>query len=492
VRVLKDILKGIIVREVTGSVDIPIREITFDSRKADTDTLFVAIKGSQTDGHLYIGQAISNGARAVICQQPPPDAPAGVTMIITEDTAKALGTVARNFYDDPSGKIILVGVTGTNGKTTIATLLYDLFTKLGFRSGLISTVNNRIINDTRPATHTTPDTLSIHALIREMTDKGCDYCFMEVSSHAIHQQRIAGLTFSGALFTNITHDHLDYHKTFQEYVKAKKRFFDQLPPDGFALVNKDDRNGQVMIQNCEAKIHTYALRSMADFTCRILEQHRDGTLISIDNRELWTHLIGEFNMYNLLCVYSCALILGLPKNKVPEALSELRPVKGRMDTIITGKGVTAIVDYAHTPDALSKVLQTLQTVGNKKASLITVVGAGGNRDRSKRPLMAKIACDYSDKVILTSDNPRSENPEDIIRDMLDGADEAMKKKTVTIINREEAIKSALFMAREGDIVLVAGKGHENYQEIAGVRHHFDDKEVIARLEGGTTPEEQKR
>lgn len=483
VKLLTDLLNGIVVKEITGRVDILIKGITFDSRKVVPDTLFAAIKGLQTDGHFYIGQAISGGAIAVICQQPPANIPAGVTFIITDDTAKALGTAARNFYDSPSDKLILVGVTGTNGKTTIATLLYDLLTKLGFRSGLISTVGNRIGSDARPATHTTPDTLSIHAMIREMIDLGCDYCFMEVSSHAINQQRIAGLTFTGALFTNITRDHLDYHRSFQEYVRTKKKFFDLLPSDGFALVNNDDRNGQVMIQNCEAEVHTYALKSVADHTCRILEQHRDGTLILLENKELWTHLIGEFNIYNLLCVYAVAMILGLPKDKVLETLSELRPVKGRMETITTGKGITAIVDYAHTPDALSKVLQTLQTIRDKNAGLITVIGAGGNRDKGKRPLMAKIASDYSDKVILTSDNPRNEKPEDIINDMLEGADENMKKKTITIISREEAIKTALFMAREGDMVLVAGKGHETYQEIAGVKHHFDDREVIMKIGG---------
>jgi len=487
-KLLNDILNGIVIREIKGPVNIRIRGITFDSRKTGTDMLFVALKGLQTDGHNYIEQAVAGGATAVICQQPPAGIPAGVTFIMTDDTAKALGAAARNFYDDPSAKLNLVGVTGTNGKTTIATLLYELLIKLGFRSGLISTVGIRINGETRPATHTTPDSLSLHSLIREMADQGCKYCFMEVSSHAIHQQRIAGLTFTGALFTNITRDHLDYHHSFQEYVRAKKKFFDLMPSEGFAVVNNDDRNGKVMIQNCEAQIRTYALKSIADYTGRILEQHRDGTLISMENKTLWTHLVGEFNVYNLLCVYACALMLGLSRDRVMEVLSELRPVKGRMESITTDKGITAVIDYAHTPDALSKVLETLQVVKDKKAGLLTVVGAGGNRDKGKRPLMAKIACTYSDKVILTSDNPRNEKPEDIINDMLEGADEHMTKKILTVINREEAIKTALFMARAGDVVLIAGKGHENYQEIAGVRYHFDDREIIEKITGGGKPD----
>jgi UDP-N-acetylmuramoyl-L-alanyl-D-glutamate--2,6-diaminopimelate ligase len=480
---LTDILHGIVTREVTGPVKKLISGIAFDSRLVGAGCLFVAMKGMQTDGHNYIEQAVTSGATAVICQQLPASIPSGITFIRTDDSAKALGIAARNFYDDPSGTLKLVGVTGTNGKTTIATLLFELAGKLGFKAGLISTAGIRIAEEVRPATHTTPDSLSLHALMKEMTDRGCQYCFMEVSSHAIHQQRIAGLTFKGALFTNITRDHLDYHSTFQEYVRTKKRFFDLMSPGGFAIVNNDDRNGKVMVQNCPADIHTYALKSVADYTLKILEQHREGTLISLENKSLWTHLVGEFNMYNLLCVYSGALMLGFPKDRVMEILSELKPVKGRMEAIVTGKGITAIVDYAHTPDALSKVLQTLQAVKDRKAELLTVVGAGGNRDRGKRPLMAKIACMYSDKVILTSDNPRNEEPEDIINDMLEGADENMKRKTITILNREEAIKTALFMARQGDVVLVAGKGHENYQEIAGVRYHFDDREIIEKITG---------
>jgi len=478
---LDDILRDLKIIESTGSMDLPVQEIHFDSRKVVQDSLFVAIKGATTDGHEYIGQVIQKGAVAVLCEQLPEELPGEVSFVRINDTEEGLGIVARNFYDHPSDKLILVGVTGTNGKTTIVTLLHDLFMKLGFPSGLISTIGNKVRNESYPTLHTTPDALSIHALMREMINKGCDYCFMEVSSHALHQKRVSGLTFTGALFTNITHDHLDYHSSFKEYIRIKKSFFDGLSPDAFALINKDDRNGQLMVQNTKAEVSSYALKSMADYNCRILEQHLDGSLISLENNELWTHLVGEFNIYNLLCVYACALILAQPKDRVLQMLSQLTAISGRLESIRFPDGKTAFIDYAHTPDALKKVVQAIKKIMNHDSVLITVVGTGGNRDKAKRPLMAKIACDFSDKVILTSDNPRNENPADIIDDMYHGVEDEMNHKVLKITDRQEAIKAAILMADKNDIILVAGKGHETYQEIDGKRHHFDDREIIRKL-----------
>jgi UDP-N-acetylmuramoyl-L-alanyl-D-glutamate--2,6-diaminopimelate ligase len=478
---LADIVKDIDIREMTGPSDPGVQQIHFDSRKVQGDSLFVAIKGTAADGHRYIGQAIQRGAVAVLCEQLPGQQPGEVTFIRIDDTREGLGIVARNFYDNPSEKLKLVGVTGTNGKTTIAALLHDLFMKLECPSGLISTIGNKIRDESYQTLHTTPDALSLHALMHEMVNRDCDYCFMEVSSHAIDQKRISGLTFTGALFTNVTHDHLDYHASFKEYIRTKKSYFDGLSPGAFALINKDDRNGQFMVQNTPAKVISYALKSMADYSCRILEQHMDGSMISLGNKELWTHLIGEFNIYNLLCVYASALILGQPGDRVLEMLSQLKAISGRLESIRFRDGKTAFVDYAHTPDALKNVLLALKKIMNRDSALITVIGAGGNRDTAKRPLMARIACEYSDRVILTSDNPRNEKPDDIIEDMMRGVEPEMNHKVLKITDREEALKAAVLLAGERDILLVAGKGHETYQEVAGRRRHFDDREVIRKL-----------
>lgn len=477
-KLLKDILYKAGIIEVTGSTNVAITALTFDSRKIEKDSLFIAVKGTQADGHTYINDVISKGAIAVLCEEFPEVLNEKVTYVKVKDTSAALGIIAANFYDNPSEKLKLVGVTGTNGKTTTVTLLFNLFKKLGYKTGLLSTVKNQIINEVMPSTHTTPDAIQLNALLKQMLDKGCTHCFMEVSSHAVVQNRIGGVVFAGGVFTNITHDHLDYHKTFDEYIKAKKRFFDGLGSSAFALTNKDDANGEVMLQNTKASKKTYSLRSMADYKCKVVENQFSGLLLNIDNQEVWSKLIGSFNAYNLLAVYATAILLKEDKTNVLTTLSSLTSVEGRFQYIRTDEGVIGIVDYAHTPDALVNVLKTIMDIRTGNEQVITVVGCGGDRDAAKRPMMAKIACDLSNKVILTSDNPRSEDPDAIIKQMQSGVDAVNHKKTISITDRSEAIKTACSYAKPGDIILVAGKGHEKYQEIKGVKHDFDDMQVL--------------
>lgn len=477
-KLLKDILYKAGIIEVIESTNVAITAISFDSRKIEKDSLFVAIRGTQSDGHIYIDETIAKGAIAILCEEFPQSVNEKVTYIKVKDTAAALGIIASNFYDNPSEKLKLIGITGTNGKTTTATLLFNLFKKLGYKCGLLSTVKNQINSDVLVSTHTTPDAIQLNALLKQMLEKGCTHCFMEVSSHAVVQNRIAGIHFSGGVFTNITHDHLDYHKTFDEYIKAKKKFFDQLGSAAFALTNRDDVNGQVILQNSKASKYTYSLHSMADFKCKVVENQFSGLLLNIDNQEVWSKLIGSFNAYNLLTVYATAVLLKEDRTNVLTTLSTLSAVEGRFQYVRSDNGVIGIVDYAHTPDALVNVLKTVNDIRTGNEQVITVVGCGGDRDAAKRPLMAKIACDLSSKVILTSDNPRSEEPEKIIKEMQKGVDAVNKKKTVSITERNEAIKTACSYAKPGDIILVAGKGHEKYQEIKGVKHPFDDMEVL--------------
>lgn len=477
--VLHDILYGVAIKSLTGNTGQTINAIAFDSREVMADTLFVAIKGSQTDGHQYIGQAISSGATVVVCEDLPelmPDAP--VTLVQVDHAAAALGVMASNFYDTPSAKLKLVGITGTNGKTTIATLLFQLFRKMGYRVGLISTVQNHINDEIAAATHTTPNPLALNALLGQMVDAGCDYCFMEVSSHAVVQGRIAGLNFAGGVFSNITHDHLDFHQTFDNYLKAKKEFFDLLPKSSFALTNADDRNGMVMLQNTNAHRKTYALKQMADFNAKILENRFSGLNLLIDQTEVFFKMVGSFNAYNLLAAYACAVLLEQDKLRVLTILSSLTGAEGRFDYVVSRQGIIGIVDYAHTPDAVQNVLSTIANIRKGTEQVITIIGCGGDRDRTKRPVMASVACDWSDKVILTSDNPRSEDPKAIIEEMEKGVSPVNQRKTLSITDRKEAIKTACHIANPGDIILLAGKGHEKYQEIKGIRHHFDDKEVL--------------
>lgn len=467
--------------EVKGTLDVVVNDISFDSRQVKQGSCFVAVKGTQADGHGYIDKAVELGAKSIVCEVMPEKVIKGVTYVKVKDTTEILGLIATSFYDNPSEKLKLVGITGTNGKTTTVTLLYRLFNNLGFKSGLLSTVVNFIGNEEVPATHTTPDAIQLNKLLAQMVDAGCTHCFMEVSSHAVVQNRIAGLKFAGGLFSNITHDHLDYHKTFEEYLKAKKRFFDQLPSDAFALINIDDRNGRVMVQNTSAKVNSYSLRSMANFKCKVIENHFDGMLLNIDNIEVWTRLVGGFNAYNLLAIYAAARLLGVERDVVLTELSGMTPVSGRFEHMKSPKGINMVVDYAHTPDALQNVIDTINEIREPNNKLISVVGAGGNRDKTKRPVMAKVAVEGSGMVVLTSDNPRFEEPEDILNDMKVGIEPSMVGKVLTIVDRREAIRTAYMLANPGDIVLVAGKGHENYQEIKGVKHHFDDKEVIAEI-----------
>lgn len=479
---LSDLLYTVALQEVVGSTQRDIAQICIDSRRVAANALFVALSGTQTDGHQYIPTAIAQGATAIVCQKMPDHLHEQVSYLQVADTAKALGIIAANFYEQPSQQLSLVGITGTNGKTTTATLLYRLFADLGYTCGLISTVEYRIGAASYPSTHTTPDALTTNQLLADMVAQGCDFCFMEVSSHAVVQQRISGLTFAGAIFSNITHDHLDYHGTFDQYIKAKKGFFDQLSPAAFALSNIDDKRGAVMLQNTAANRYTYALHAPADFKARILENVLTGLVLQIDGEEFYSRLIGEFNAYNLLAVYGAAILLGEPKMHVLTALSNLNAAEGRFDTIYSPQqNLTGIIDYAHTPDALQKVLETLNTTRHDKSQIITVVGCGGDRDRSKRPLMAKTACQLSHRVILTSDNPRSENPDDILQDMQAGIPPEHARKTLIISNRREAIRTAVALAQAGDIILLAGKGHEKYQEIKGVKHPFDDKEELQIL-----------
>lgn len=482
-RYLSEILNGVPATELQGADDIQISAIVFDSRRVVPGCLFVAVRGTVVDGHDYIAQAIKDGAAAIICEDLPGHTAGEVAYIMVADSAVALGQMAANFYGHPSKKLKLIGVTGTNGKTTIATLLYQLFRDLGYKCGLLSTVENQINGKIIPATHTTPDQVVLNGLLNDMVTQGCDYCFMEVSSHAVAQHRIEGLVFSGGIFTNLTHDHLDYHKTFDNYLKAKKTFFDTLPKSAFALTNIDDKNGNIMLQNTKAHKKSYALKSLADFKAKILENQFGGLLLQIDNEEVWFKMIGSFNAYNLLAVYGAAMLLEQDKTKVLTSLSKLKGAEGRFDYIISPNKVIAIVDYAHTPDAVQNVLSTIHDIRKGTEKVITIIGCGGDRDKTKRPVMAKVACQWSDKVILTSDNPRSEVPEQIIKDMEAGVDAEGKKKTISITDRHEAIKTACHLASPGDIILVAGKGHEKYQEIKGARNHFDDKEELLNAFG---------
>ncbi|MDP9078378.1 MAG: UDP-N-acetylmuramoyl-L-alanyl-D-glutamate--2,6-diaminopimelate ligase [Bacteroidota bacterium] len=480
-RYLSDIIEGLAFTELQGSADIEITAIVFDSRKVVPGCMFVAVKGTVVDGHDYILQAIKDGAVAVICEELPSRVTGEVDFLMVSDSSVALGLVSANFYDNPSSKLKLVGVTGTNGKTTIATMLYKLFRDLGYKCGLLSTVENQINGEVIPATHTTPDPVELNKLLNEMVEQGCDYCFMEVSSHAIAQHRIASLKFTGAIFSNLTHDHLDYHKTFEKYLKAKKTFFDELPSNAFALTNIDDKNGNVMLQNTKAHKKTYGLKSMADYKARILENQFEGLHLQIDGEEVWFKMVGTFNAYNLLAVYSAAMLLEQDKTKILTSLSKLTGARGRFDYIIAPNKVIGIVDYAHSPDAIQNILSTVHDIRKNEEKVITVIGCGGDRDKTKRPIMAKAACEWSDKVILTSDNPRSEDPAQIIRDMEEGVDPAFKRHTLSIVDRREAIKTACMLARPGDIVVVAGKGHEKYQEIHGVKNHFDDMEELSNI-----------
>ncbi|NOQ24033.1 MAG: UDP-N-acetylmuramoyl-L-alanyl-D-glutamate--2,6-diaminopimelate ligase [Bacteroidales bacterium] len=478
---LSDILKSVKVTQEIGNAEIPITAIVFDSRKVELGCLFVAVKGTLSDGHDFIEMAIEKGAKAIICENIPPENNKDLVFIQVENSAKVLGQVASAYYENPSSKLKLLGVTGTNGKTTTVTLLYNLVRKLGYKVGLLSTVRNYIDDQIIDATHTTPDAVQMNKLMKQMVDYGCEYCFMEVSSHAIDQERIAGLDFAGGLFTNITHDHLDYHKTFTEYIKAKKKFFDNLKSESFALINTDDKNGRIMVQNTKAKVMNYAVRSGADFKAKVIESHFEGSMLSIDNIDVWTYFVGRFNAYNVLSVYACAILLGFEKEEILTALSEMKPVEGRFETFRSQNGITAIVDYAHTPDALLNVLNAINQIRNDDQELITVVGAGGDRDKTKRPEMAKIATMESDKVILTSDNPRSEDPNEILEEMKVGISIENKKKVLSIVDRKEGIRTACLLAKKGDIILIAGKGHETYQEIKGVKQHFDDREVLKQI-----------
>jgi UDP-N-acetylmuramoyl-L-alanyl-D-glutamate--2,6-diaminopimelate ligase len=480
-RLLDDILQNVGRSQMTGRTDLEISGIQFDSRKVHPGDLFIAVRGSQSDGHNFIEKAIESGAVAIVCEELPGKKSEKTTYIVVADSSHALGVIAGNFYGNPSEELILVGVTGTNGKTTIATLLYDLFTKLGYGAGLLSTIQNILLGRIIPSTHTTPDPIQLNSLLRELADQGGSYCFMEVSSHAVAQKRISGLKFAGGIFTNLTHDHLDYHKTFQEYLRAKKSFFDHLPSGAFALINADDRNGKVMVQNTQARVYSYALRSVADFKCRVLENQFEGLQLNLDDQEIYCRLTGEFNAYNLTAIYAAARLLDQSPEEVLAILSAVEPVEGRFDTVRSGDNITAIVDYAHTPDALLNVLKTIWEIRTRNEKVITVVGAGGDRDRAKRPLMAAICAERSDLVILTSDNPRSEEPEDIIEEMRKGVPADQMRKVMVIVNRAEAIKTACHLARTGDIILVAGKGHEKYQEIKGVRHPFDDKKILREM-----------
>ena len=478
---LNELLEGIGVISLHGDGRREISALSLDSRSVGRGGLFFAVRGVRADGHDYIEGAIADGAAAIVCEKMQPQPKEGVAYVVVKSSEKAIGPVASAFYGNPSAKLKLVGVTGTNGKTTTATLLYDMFRSLGYKAGLLSTVEYRIDDRTIEATHTTPDAIRLNRMMAEMADAGCDYCFMEVSSHSVVQHRIEGLTFAGGIFTNITHDHLDYHKTFAEYIKAKKAFFDKLPAEAFALVNIDDRNGRVMVQNTRARVKGYSMRSMADFTCRIIEAHVDGMLLGFDTDQVWVRFLGRFNAYNLLSVYAASTLLGAGRGELLRGMSLLSPVKGRFEYLRSPGGVTAIVDYAHTPDALKNVLETVNEIKRDEQKLYVVVGCGGDRDAAKRPVMAHIAASQSDLAILTSDNPRSERPEDILAQMKEGVRKG--DRYIVVPDRREAIRSAATLAAEGDIILVAGKGHENYQEAAGVRIHFDDRQEVAQALG---------
>lgn len=478
---LQDILYKVHLQQVIGSTEAAVSAIVIDSRRVERGAVFVAIRGAQSDGHAFIEKAIADGATAIVCDELPAATKEGVTYLVVKNTQEAVGYMAHNFYGEPSKKVKLVGVTGTNGKTTIATVLFKLFTQLGYKCGLVSTVQNQIGDEIIPATHTTPDAVSLNALLARMAKEGCTHVFMESSSHAIHQHRITGLDFAGGIFSNITHDHLDYHKTFDEYIRVKKSFFDHLSSSAFAVSNADDKRGAIMLQNTNARKYFYSLKTTAAFKGKILENALTGLVMTINDREIHFRLIGEFNAYNLLAVYGAAVCLGEESEKVLTALSLLTGAEGRFDYIISAGMIIGIVDYAHTPDALENVLMTIRKLRKGHEQIITVVGCGGDRDKTKRPIMAQSACDLSDRVILTSDNPRSENPEAILQDMERGLNSAAKRKYISIVDRREAIKTAVGMANKEDIILVAGKGHEKYQDIKGIKYPFDDKEVLREM-----------
>ncbi len=485
-KTLKDILYGVSLKAVEGSTDLSVSAVHFDSRRVEEGSVFVAVSGTQVDGHQYIQVAVEKGATSVICEQMSEEKQVGVTYVEVANSAQALGQMASNFYDNPSAKLKLVAVTGTNGKTTVVTLLHQLFMRLGYLTGLLSTVNNKINDAVIPSTHTTPDAVQLNALLANMVKQGCTHAFMEASSHAIVQHRVAGLKVAGAIFTNISHDHLDYHKTFEEYIKAKKKLFDDLPKLSFALVNTDDKRGKIMVQNTAAQVKTFSLKGLSDFKAKVLTNSLQGLELEISgdtiaSQSVWFPLIGDFNAYNLLATFGAAVLLNEEAEEVLTQLSGVQPARGRFEQVHSPDGVTAIVDYAHTPDALENVLRTIQNVRTKNETVICVVGCGGDRDKAKRPKMAAISAELSDKVILTSDNPRSEDPEEIIKDMQAGVPASHYKKVIAITNRKEAIKAASMMAKEGDIILVAGKGHETYQEIKGVKHNFDDKQVLNEI-----------
>jgi len=475
---LKNLVSKLNVLEVKGDLERDICGVQIDSRLVSDGQLFIAVKGTVADGHTYIGKALQQGASAILCEVMPDEMDEKVSYLKVENTEQVVGQVATTFYGDPTSKLKLVGVTGTNGKTTIATVLYEMFRYMGHKAGLLSTVCNYIDGEAIPTEHTTPDPITLNALLAKMVEAGCEYAFMEVSSHSIVQNRIGGLTFAGGMFTNITRDHLDYHKTFENYIKAKKLFFDNLPANAFAITNADDKNGMVMVQNTKAQVKTYSVQSPADFKAKIIECHFDGMYLNINGKEVGVQFIGKFNVSNLLAVYGAAIMLGKEEQEVLVALSAMKPVNGRFEALRSPSGYTAIVDYAHTPDALENVLNAIHGVLEGKGEVITVCGAGGNRDKGKRPLMAREAVKQSDRVIITSDNPRFEEPQDIINDMLAGLDEEQMKKVIAIVDRRQAIKTACMMAKSGDVILIAGKGHEDYQDVKGVKHHFDDKEEV--------------
>ncbi|MBS9773727.1 MAG: UDP-N-acetylmuramoyl-L-alanyl-D-glutamate--2,6-diaminopimelate ligase [Tenacibaculum sp.] len=478
---LKDILHKVETKNVIGATDLQINQLVFDSRKVTKNDVFIAINGVSVNGHQFIEKAILAGAKVIVCERVPEQKHEGVTYVEVENTKSLLAKLSANFYENPSEKLQLVGVTGTNGKTTIATLLYQLFTKAEYKVGLLSTVKIMVGSEEFKATHTTPDSITINKYLSKMVEEGCEFCFMEVSSHGIHQKRTESLHFVGGIFTNLTHDHLDYHKSFAEYRDVKKSFFDNLPKSAFALVNIDDKNGSVMLQNTKAKKQTYALKTLADFKAKILEKQFSGTLLTANGTEIWTKLIGEFNAYNLLAIYGTAELLGLEKMEILRLVSELESVSGRFEYTVSDDGVTAIVDYAHTPDALKNVLETINDIRTGNENVITVVGCGGDRDKTKRPKMAHIASQLSGQAIFTSDNPRTENPQTIIDEMEQGVTPENYKKTLSVLDRRQAIRTACKFAQKGDIILIAGKGHENYQEINGERHHFDDMEEVKKV-----------
>lgn len=467
--------------ETNGSTNLAIENVTSDSRQVRVNTLFVAIKGTQVDGHAYIDKAIESGAIAIACENFPDVLNPKVTYIKVSHAADALGIIASNFYDNPSDKIKVIGITGTNGKTTSVTLMFNLFKSLGYKCGLLSTVVNRIHNSVIPSTHTTPDQVELNRLLDSMVKEGCTYCFMEVSSHAVDQRRIAGVNYAAAIFSNITHDHLDYHKTFENYIRAKKKFFDDLSDSAIAFINRDDFHGETMVQNTKAKVVYYGIKSPADIKCKVVENDFNGLLLNINHKEVWTKLVGSFNAYNVITAYAVGMHFHQDEMEVLTAISNLSPAEGRFDVIQSESGMRAIVDYAHTPDALKNVLQTIKDIRNADEKIITVIGCGGDRDKAKRPVMATIACEFSDKVVLTSDNPRSEDPQEILNQMLTGVPRQLLRNTLSITDRTQAIKTAISLAQKGDIVLVAGKGHEKYQEIKGEKFPFDDKKIIEEI-----------